>query len=491
MNRSLRSLVWLAVLGLAPLPALAAPLAVFEVRDVLDLAWPRTLVTYLIESGAAAAPAADNDSAALSVPDPASPARVRIPQTVKPAELRLLDAEGKEAAFQLWQVRTNAAGELVSARLSFFAELAAGGAFRYELHSGRPAASAETLKVEAAGDTVTLDNGLVAVRLPKLGRQEFAEPLAMGQSHPEMVAAYGAQVAKGVAPGPLQGVRLCDGRWVGGSYFWAEDLAAAPKVAAVDCQVTARGPLFVEATVRYAFTHGGWYQFTARVLAGDPAVRIDEQFDMGEPGGMWSFRLMVSLGAGWQPDTVWWMAPRLKEEDAGFLAKLEALSVKRAPLWSSRRLAFDAPYTKVFDVAVRYPWHPNAYFFGLVADKDLTAEALAAGRLPGLGVVPMHSGNWRGATDSSPHASPVSWIAGPLSRSWSLPLPEARGSRPSSRTCVARCGSAGRRPSSRARCPGTGSRGSPRRRRRRRPSRTVFPSRPFREGDSSSPRTPP
>lgn len=39
-----------------------------------------------------------------------------------------------------------------------------------------------------------------------------------------MVAAYGQQVARGIAPGPIQGVRLADGRWVGGSYFWAAAL---------------------------------------------------------------------------------------------------------------------------------------------------------------------------------------------------------------------------------------------------------------------------
>ncbi len=67
------------------------------------------------------------------------------------------------------------------------------------------------------------------------------------------------------------------------------------------CHIREQGPLFVEATVRYTFSHGGWYELTARVLAGDPAIRVDEQFDMGPPGSMRDYRFIVSLTTHFTP----------------------------------------------------------------------------------------------------------------------------------------------------------------------------------------------
>ncbi len=76
-----------------------------------------------------------------------------------------------------------------------------------------------------------------------------------------------------------------------------------------------------------------------------------------------------------------------------------------APESGSSDIAYDEPFKHIFDVAVRYPWHPNAYFFGLVNTADLSRESLSAGKTPFIGVVPMHTGNWRGSVDPMDGAS--------------------------------------------------------------------------------------
>ena len=387
MNNSIkRSSVIITILLLFTLAELgqlaAAPHRLGDtitLKEHLGRDWPRTLVTYQREFPAG---------------------------TARPGEVRLVDATGQEQAGQFWRVKEHPDGSMASARISFLTGLAKGSRYRFELQAGKPGGDVRPLRATADAAFTTLDNGIVALRLPKAGEMKFDPPLAMGQDQAAMVAAYGQQAAKGIAPGPIQGVRLVDGRWVGGSYFFAAKPDAAPRVTGYTCRITEQGPLFVEAVARYTFTGGGWYEFTARVLAGDPAVRIDEQFDMGTPGSMWDFRMMVSLASGWReggwkPDAAYWISSeeRLKGRDAQFQAALRDVGLEVPSDCGSTPIRYDEPFKHVFDVAVRYPWHPNAQFFGLVNTADLSSNAWAAGNIPFLAVVPMHAGNWRGSID--------------------------------------------------------------------------------------------
>jgi hypothetical protein len=268
MNRRYTSILALLCWLFAGVPCIAQDIAAFECRESIGLAWPRTLVTYQRELPAGRA---------------------------KPGELRLVDAAGKEQPMQLWQVKTHDDGSLKSARISFYAELARGGSYHYELQPRKPAISSSAPKAQIQNGLITLDNGIVAVRLPAAGKVTFDPPLNMGTDHGQMLDAFGRQAAKGIAPGPIQGIRLSDGRWVGGSYFFASKSDTAPKVTGYTCRIIEEGPLFVETKIRYTLTNSGWYELTARVLADDRAIRIDEQFDMGEPGSMWDYRVMISL----------------------------------------------------------------------------------------------------------------------------------------------------------------------------------------------------
>ena len=203
---------------------------------------------------------------------------------------------------------------------------------------------------------------------------------------------------------------------------------AAPKVTGYTCRITEQGPLFVEATVRYTFTHGGWYEFTARVLAGDPAVRVDEQFDMG------CARFDVGLpldGIARQRLEGWRMETRRslldfrgeqtegRERGRSYAAKMRELGLTNAPDCASGAIRYDEPFKHLFDMAVRYPYHPNAYFFGLVNTADLTTQPIAPDKVPFLAVVPMHTGNWRGSTDPM-DAMLFSYQLGDLCLNWRL-----------------------------------------------------------------------
>ncbi|HOW64575.1 MAG TPA: hypothetical protein P5186_18960 [Candidatus Paceibacterota bacterium] len=380
-------------------PVSAGPLATFESREIMGRDWPRTLLTYPLELKAGQA---------------------------RPGDVRLVDAQGQEQDCQLWRVKLHPDGSIASGRVSLYASMPKGGHYRYTLETGKPASAGNAPKATVDGGLMTLENGLVALRLPNTGEFRFDPPLKMGADQAAMVPAYGQQVEKGIAPGPIQGFRLADGRWIGGSYFFSANPDTAPKVTGYTCRITEQGPLFVEAVVRYSFNQGGWYELTARVLAGDPAVRIDEQFDLGSPGSMWDYRIMISLTSGWKsdgwkPNVAYWITPeeRLKGRESGFQTALQKVGLKVASDCGSTPILYDEPFKHVFDVAVRYPWNPSAHFFGLVRTADLTPEAVAAGTMPFLAVVPMHAGNWRGSSDPM-DGMLFAYKLGDLSLNWRL-----------------------------------------------------------------------
>jgi len=351
-------------------------LAVFRTVERLGRDWPRTLVTYEMEFEQGAA---QGDS------------------------FYLVDGAGLRHACQLSHVNRYDDGSIKSARVSFFAELPSGGSYHYELKAGAgPAVANAPAAVEARG-SLLLENGITGIRMPSKGKVTPAQPLLFGSSQVEMVKLYGTQAENGIAPGPFQGVRLHNNEWVGGSYFWASNPADAPKVTEYECTVTESGPLFTEAQIRYTFDNGGWYIFPARMIAGDPAVRIDEQFDMGIGNGH-QWRVVTSLSRGWQakgwkPDSTFWMTSegRVPGNDEELDAKLAALDLPvkqyQNRSFGSRSFAYDQPYQKLFDLEVWNPWHSAVQYFAAVQSADLSKPRA---EIPFIAIVPMHAGNWRG-----------------------------------------------------------------------------------------------
>ena len=248
----------------------AAPLAIFECQEITGRDWPRTLVTYPLELKAGQA---------------------------RPDAVRLTDGQGQEFPCQLSRLTTHEDGSIATARISFYASLTKSGNYRFELTQGKPAIG-KPRRATVEGEWLTLDNGPVAIRLPA-GKKQFSKPLSMAGDRAAAMKNLDRLEKAGIAFGPIAGVRLADGRWVGGSYFAAESIESArfrqksretepdaaimrtalekaPKVTGYETRITEQGPLFADAKVRFSFDNGGFYEMTVRVLTDDPALRIDE-----------------------------------------------------------------------------------------------------------------------------------------------------------------------------------------------------------------------
>jgi len=104
---------------------------------------------------------------------------------------------------------------------------------------------------------VTLDSGLMALRLPAGdARQAMAGPADRVR-------------------GPVQGVKIAGGEWIGSSR-----IQAPVNVTGMQTRVAAKGPLFAEASVSYFFENGREYTLTARVTAGRRVAVIYEEMDL-------------------------------------------------------------------------------------------------------------------------------------------------------------------------------------------------------------------
>ena len=362
-------------------------LAAFEKDEVLDIDWPRTLLTYPVSFK---------------------------PGQAMPGHIRLIDADGNEYPCQFWRVLRHADGSIASGRLSFFAELAPEGKYRYRLLAERAAPAADAPKVEQNERFLEIDNGQVAVRLPPEGRLRYDAPPSLND-----------------VPGPFLGVRLLDGRWTGSSCFRGENV---PRVVELESRVVEQGPLFVDATVRYAFDNGGFYQFGVRVQSGDAVVRIDEQSDSKIVGDMWRWQVIFSLACdAWRPDAAYdlgaghresylqRLAPdRISDSRVDTALATHGLDkpLLRKPHTSSAWLAYGKPMTRIAELHSWYNYG-NAYYIGFVEAGALVADPAALPKhgqisgeqsepkpapadprnTPALVVMTMHAGTWRGASN--------------------------------------------------------------------------------------------
>lgn len=398
----------------------AEPLAVFECREITGREWPRMMVTYKVDF---------------------KPAQVR------PDAVRLVDAQGQEQICQLWRIEEHPDGSVKSARVSFFAALAAGGQYRYELVAGKPAAGTPP-KASTGGGFLTLDSGCVAIRLPG-GKKEFRNPLLFPPDHAIAMRSIDTLEKSGLAFGPIAGVRLADGQWVGGSYFATESieavrfreeyrvgvpesatgqaaLAAAPKVTGYASEVTEQGAIFTEGRVRFEFDSGGYYQLAARVLANDPAIRIDETMDLKgncPPDNPLYVAMLMDRGwekGGWRPDAAFVMTTRRQTKCEPFEQALQRHGF--ASRYASMAVDYAADAGVVTEVVPHDPWSDRAHYVGLVEDAEFQAEKTA----PFLAIVPMHAGSWRAAHWDFPPKTPnlfqqlLSYKDGSLEMRWTI-----------------------------------------------------------------------
>lgn len=399
----------------------AVPLASFDCQEITGRDWLRTLVSYPVQF---------------------AQGQVRV------GAVRVVDAQGQEQPCQFWRVVTFRDGSIKSARLSFYATLPKGGTYHFELLPGKPAKLTTPPTITSRNGFLTLDNGLTAIRLPG-GRKTFTTPLAFCADHAKAAANYANLEKAGIAFGPIAGVRLADGKWVGGSYFayepidavrfredyvkqapdqaaWERAAKAAPKVTGCVSTVIEQGPLFVEARVKFTLDNGGYYQLTARVLADDPAIRLDEMMELKTncpPDDPLYVVMSLTDGTtlgGWRPDALYVYAPQRK----GNYQPLEQALVQQGfkVQETSLPVGYDKDENVLTDVVPLDPFGPRAQYLGLVNVAQLQASKTA----PFLAIVPQHAGSWRGAHWVFPPKNPhmfqqlLSYQDGDLVMRWTI-----------------------------------------------------------------------
>jgi hypothetical protein len=121
------------------------------------------------------------------------------------------------------------------------------------------AATATDLKVEETPDTIRLINSRIGISIRK--------KLSEGQ-------------------GPIEGVRLGSGRWIGNSL-----LLGAPPISSYSASLVARGPVFAEIVCDIKLTEARSWQMRLRIQADDPVVLVNEKFSLNDST---SFQLLLS-----------------------------------------------------------------------------------------------------------------------------------------------------------------------------------------------------
>ncbi len=161
---------------------------------------------------------------------------------------------------QISDVARHNDGSVKSMNVWFQATVPANGSVTYTITPGKAGLAGSGVAVTKAADTLNLATTgptPVGIRLPN-DTKFFDWPVPATQ-----------------VPGPIQGLRLPSGHLIGSGRF-----EVPFNVRSYKTEITATGPLFAEATVRYGFDTGYW-TFTARVVKGSPMVQITEELDNG------------------------------------------------------------------------------------------------------------------------------------------------------------------------------------------------------------------
>ena len=173
----------------------------------------------------------------------------------------LLDPDGTEVPFQV-------SGEGEAARIAFHADLPAYGERVYRLARAERAENPSPLKIEQQPDCIRVINGLSGVAVPTVNGSW--------------------------RDGPIMGVRMRSGAWIGGSR-----LSSPREIKGYEANVTAAGPVYVDIACRYRFAGGKTWTLQLRVIAGEPVVLLRETFEVA-PDAQWEF----VVNQGWSANHV-------------------------------------------------------------------------------------------------------------------------------------------------------------------------------------------
>jgi hypothetical protein len=209
-------------------------LATFAFEDHLNRAWSNELVFYPVD-------------AAIWGRD----------------DLALISVDGKTESFQWATAEQSPNGK---ASIAFLANVPKFSKASYSLQPGLKAVNVEDMGLSETATSVEISTAEIGLRLHR-GEKALSE-------------------------GPIAGLRLPSGSWIGSGSMQAD---ARPNKHSVN--ITAKGPAFVDAIVIYEFDNQGIWKIRFRLIRGEAVVLIDETCDLKVPS---SWRL--SLSHGWSPE---------------------------------------------------------------------------------------------------------------------------------------------------------------------------------------------
>jgi len=186
--------------------------------------------------------------------------------------------------------------------IAFRASVPELGEAAYRLVPGKPAGGSD-LKARQSGDTIVLESRHVGITLGGARANE---------------------------QGPIAGIRLPSGATVGAGEL---EVAEAPE--AVQLKLLASGPVFAEASVEYTFAEHRFWRLRFRVIAGEPVVLVDEQFELA-PGSKYTLR----LAERWGPDQLFYRdnGNCCRTVAAGSVAEEPIFLVEPWPAWWGEQL---------------------------------------------------------------------------------------------------------------------------------------------------------
>jgi len=199
--------------------------------------------------------------------------KIGIPEHFDPAKWRVLE-DGLETPVQPEQVGGNTL-------LWVLANLGKGQKRSYTLDNRAPKAFSPRVTVRREGDTIVMDNGLTAVRVPSPAETMVGKPASTDR-----------------LPTPIMQIRLPDGKWVGRGH-WRTDR----KLKSFEAKVVGDGTLFGKILLDYRFEGvagiDGVPSFYRAEITLSPDRRhavIEEEYGMSR-GSCWEF----DAADGWSP----------------------------------------------------------------------------------------------------------------------------------------------------------------------------------------------
>ena len=142
-------------------------------------------------------------------------------------------------------------------KIAFLASLPKYGESTYRLMRQTPKTAPPPFQIERNASSLRVSNGITGVEVPTAaGRYQ---------------------------DGPILGIRMKSGKWIGGSR-----LTTTQTIETYEVRVTAEGPVFVDLECRYRFANGKTWILRLRIIAGEPVMLIHETFDLGDDSH-WEF----------------------------------------------------------------------------------------------------------------------------------------------------------------------------------------------------------